>query len=183
MRDARHDERSNEDRAERRESVQKIMRRSKAPTAGDRLPAQEQAQEHQYRGNPAACREQVDQARSKPQRTGRAFTGGGVAVPCQRSKCAARQHCQPRKGGLHLSAAALPSEHDERGKHEPQLKTAKRLAEVLGIPPAFLYTEDDLLAALLLRWNELSLRQKKDLLKQVEGVELSKSKRGRLPGK
>ena len=71
----------------------------------------------------------------------------------------------------------------ERGKHEPQLKTAKRLAEVLGIPPAFLYTEDDLLAALLLRWNELSLRQKKDLLKQVEGVELSKSKRGRLPGK
>jgi len=57
------------------------------------------------------------------------------------------------------------------------------LAEVLGIPPAFLYTEDDLLAALLLRWNELSLRQKKDLLKQVEGVELSKSKRGRLPGK
>ena len=71
----------------------------------------------------------------------------------------------------------------ERGKHEPQLKTAKRLAEVLGIPPAFLYTEDDLLASLLLRWNELSLRQKKDLLKQVEGVELSKSKRGRLPGK
>ena len=71
----------------------------------------------------------------------------------------------------------------ERGKHEPQLKTAKRLAEVLGIPPAFLYTEDNLLAALLLRWNELSLRQKKDLLKQVEGVELSKSKRGRLPGK
>lgn len=71
----------------------------------------------------------------------------------------------------------------ERGKHEPQLKTAKRLAEVLGIPPAFLYTEDNLLAALLLRWNELSLRQKKDLLKQVEGVELSKSKRGRLAGK
>ena len=54
---------------------------------------------------------------------------------------------------------------------------------MLGIPPAFLYTEDDLLAALLLRWNELSLRQKKDLLNQVEGVELSKSKRGRLPGK
>lgn len=71
----------------------------------------------------------------------------------------------------------------ERGKHEPQLKTAKRLAEVLGIPPAFLYTEDDLLAALLLHWNELSLRQKKDLLKQVEGAELSRSKRGRLPGK
>lgn len=56
----------------------------------------------------------------------------------------------------------------ERGKHEPQLKTAKRLAEVLGIPPAFLYTDDDVLAELLLRWNDLTLRQKKDLLKQAE---------------
>lgn len=67
----------------------------------------------------------------------------------------------------------------ERGKHEPQLKTAKRLAEVLGIPPAFLYTEDELLAALLLRWNDLSLRQKKDLLKQVDLADVTKSKRVR----
>ena len=58
----------------------------------------------------------------------------------------------------------------ERGKHEPQLKTAKRLAEVLGIPPAFLYTDDEVLAELLLRWNGLTLRQKKDLLKQAESV-------------
>ena len=56
----------------------------------------------------------------------------------------------------------------ERGKHEPQLKTAKRLAEVLGIPPAFLYTEDELLAELLLQWSDLTIRQKKDLLKQIE---------------
>ncbi|WP_396614782.1 helix-turn-helix domain-containing protein [Lysobacter soli] len=56
----------------------------------------------------------------------------------------------------------------ERGKHEPQIKTAKQLAEVLGIPAAFLYTEDDLLAQLLLQWNELSIRQKKDLLKSIE---------------
>lgn len=58
----------------------------------------------------------------------------------------------------------------ERGKHEPQLATAKRLAETLGIPPAFLYTEDELLAKLLLRWNELSQAQKRDLVKQVEGA-------------
>ena len=58
----------------------------------------------------------------------------------------------------------------ERGKHEPQLKTAKRLAEVLGIPPAFLYTDVEVLAELLLRWNGLTLRQKKDLLKQAESV-------------
>jgi transcriptional regulator with XRE-family HTH domain len=63
----------------------------------------------------------------------------------------------------------------ERGKHEPQLKTAKRLAEVLGIPPAFLYTEDEVLAALLLRWNDLTPRQKKDLLKQAETAPVKRS--------
>lgn len=53
----------------------------------------------------------------------------------------------------------------EKGKHEPQLATAKRLAKVLGIPPAFLYTEDELLAKLLLRWGELSLADRKALVK------------------
>ena len=49
---------------------------------------------------------------------------------------------------------------------------------MLGIPPAFLYTDDDLLAELLLQWNDLSLRQKKDLLKQVEAT---KAPRGKSP--
>jgi transcriptional regulator with XRE-family HTH domain len=70
--------------------------------------------------------------------------------------------------GLDPSVASPRINQYERGKHEPQLKTAKRLAEVLGIPPAFLYTEDELLAELLLQWNDLTLRQKKDLLKQIE---------------
>lgn len=70
--------------------------------------------------------------------------------------------------GLDPSVASPRINQYERGKHEPQLKTAKRLAEVLGIPPAFLYTEDELLAELLLQWNDLTIRQKKDLLKQIE---------------
>ena len=71
--------------------------------------------------------------------------------------------------GMDPAVASPRINQYERGRHEPQLKTAKRLADVLGIPPAFLYTEDDLLAELLLRWNDLSLRQKKELLKQVRG--------------
>ena len=116
-------------------------------------------------------------------------SAAGPALPAQDRRWPGRvpDAAPASSGALHPGPAFLrtgqASPEYERGKHEPQLKTAKRLAEVLGIPPAFLYTEDDLLAALLLRWNELSLRQKKDLLKQVEGVELSKSKRGRLPGK
>ncbi|ASK98771.1 transcriptional regulator [Xanthomonas citri pv. vignicola] len=56
----------------------------------------------------------------------------------------------------------------DRGRIGAGLKTAKQSAEVLGIPAAFLYTEDELLAQLLLQWNDLSVRQKKDLLKGLE---------------
>jgi len=43
----------------------------------------------------------------------------------------------------------------------------------VGIQPAFLYAKDDLLAKWLLHWNRLSLWQKPDLLKQVEGAKIS----------
>lgn len=79
--------------------------------------------------------------------------------------------------GMDPAVASPRINQYERGKHEPQLKTAKRLAEVLGIPPAFLYTEDELLAMLLLQWNDLTLRQKKDLLKQVEDRKVPRTKR------
>ena len=70
--------------------------------------------------------------------------------------------------GLDPAVASPRINQYERGKHEPQLKTAKQLAEALGIPAAFLYTEDELLAQLLLQWNGLSLRQRKDILKSLE---------------
>ena len=79
--------------------------------------------------------------------------------------------------GLDPSVASPRINQYERGKHEPQLRTAKRLAEVLGIPAAFLYTEDDLLAEVLLRWNDLTDGQKKDVLRQVEGATASSSMR------
>ena len=81
--------------------------------------------------------------------------------------------------GLDPAVASPTINQYERGKHEPQLKRAKRLAEVLGIPPAFLYTEDDLLAELLLQWNGLSLRKKKELLKLVEAAKAPRAKRSR----
>lgn len=72
------------------------------------------------------------------------------------------------KAGLDLAVASPRINQYERGKHEPKLATAKRLAEVLRVPPAFLYTEDEILAKLLLRWNELTLAERKALLKQAE---------------
>ena len=81
------------------------------------------------------------------------------------------------RAGLDPAVASPRINQYERGKHEPQLKTAKRLAEVLGIPPAFLYTDDDVLAELLLRWNDLTLRQKKDMLKLAETASPAKRSR------
>ncbi|MCR6627671.1 helix-turn-helix domain-containing protein [Pseudoxanthomonas mexicana] len=81
--------------------------------------------------------------------------------------------------GFDPSVASPRINQYERGRHEPQLKTAKQLAEVLGVPPAFLYTDDQLLAELLLRWNDLSLKAKKHLLKEVEVETSSKKRAGR----
>lgn len=56
----------------------------------------------------------------------------------------------------------------EKGVHEPQYATAKRLAKVLGIPAAFLYCEDEQLAKLLLLWSKMSAGERKKLVKQAE---------------
>lgn len=56
----------------------------------------------------------------------------------------------------------------ERGVHEPRAEMAKKLAEALSVPAAFLYTEDEMLAKLFLRWSDLSKTQKRDLVNQVE---------------
>lgn len=70
--------------------------------------------------------------------------------------------------GLDAAVASPRINQYERGKHEPQLKTAKRLAEALGVPAAFLYTDDDLLAELLLQWPDLSETSKRKLIKQLD---------------
>ena len=70
--------------------------------------------------------------------------------------------------GMEPEVASPRINQYERGKHEPSLETAKTLADALKIPPAFLYTDDELLARLLLQWNSLTVRQRKALVEQVE---------------
>jgi len=69
------------------------------------------------------------------------------------------------RAGMEPSVASPRVNQYEQGKHEPRPPVVKKLAEALGIPPAFLYTEDELLAKLLLRWGDLSLARKRQLLK------------------
>lgn len=70
--------------------------------------------------------------------------------------------------GMEPEVASPRVNQYERGVHEPRADMAKKLAEALNVPAAFLYTEDEMLAKLLLRWNDLSKAQKRDLVKQVE---------------
>ncbi len=71
--------------------------------------------------------------------------------------------------GMDPAVASPRINQYERGKHEPQLKTAKQLAEALGIPAAFLYTEDELLAQLLLQWNGLLASPEKGHTEEPRG--------------
>jgi transcriptional regulator with XRE-family HTH domain len=72
--------------------------------------------------------------------------------------------------GLEPEVASPRINQYERSVHEPRSETARRLAEALGIPPAFLYTEDETLAKLLLAWIDLKPGQRRDLLKQAQAA-------------
>ena len=79
------------------------------------------------------------------------------------------------RAGLEPSVASPRVNQYEQGKHEPRPAAVKKLAEALGVPPAFLYTDDELLAKLLLQWGQLSLARKKQLLKLATAPTKAKS--------
>ena len=52
--------------------------------------------------------------------------------------------------GIEESSSRARISRYELGVHEPPVATARRIAEALGVPLAYLYCEDDAIAALLL---------------------------------
>lgn len=52
----------------------------------------------------------------------------------------------------------------ERGKHTPDFTMAQRLAKVLQIPVAYLYSDDDQLAGVIARYGALAEDRRRDLL-------------------
>ncbi len=66
--------------------------------------------------------------------------------------------------GIDEASASARVNQYERGKHWPDFGTAKRLAAVLRVPPAYFYAEDDALAELVLRYFSLNGKRKKELL-------------------
>jgi len=56
----------------------------------------------------------------------------------------------------------------ETGKHAPDFAMAKKMADALGVPVAFLYCDDDDLGGLILVASRLDKKLMDDLLKEIK---------------
>ena len=97
------------------------------------------------------------------------MAGSGVSVIAKRLR-EARERAELSQKALGIAAgidefsASARLNQYERGKHVPDILTIKNLANVLGVPVAYFYTEDDDLASMLItlsrvpktKWDRLS---------------------------
>jgi transcriptional regulator with XRE-family HTH domain len=65
--------------------------------------------------------------------------------------------------GLDETTASARISRYETGVHEPPFDTAKKIAEILKIPTAYFYCDDDELAAMILVWRHLPKSERKRL--------------------
>lgn len=73
-----------------------------------------------------------------------------------------------RRAGLAPEVASPRVNQYEKGKHMPDSSTVRQLAEVLGVPVAYLFAEDEDLAKLILLWSDLSSTEKRELLEKLK---------------
>ena len=70
--------------------------------------------------------------------------------------------------GLDEECSSARISRYESGKHQPPLKTVQLLAQKLGVPTAYLFCEDDLLAEAILKLARLS---KAKLTQQIKFID------------
>jgi transcriptional regulator with XRE-family HTH domain len=67
--------------------------------------------------------------------------------------------------GIDEATASARMNQYERGKHEPDWLTVQNLARALDVPVAFLYTDDDALAEMLLLYHTSPLEAREEAIK------------------
>ncbi|MGN2242448.1 helix-turn-helix domain-containing protein [Frateuria sp. GZRR33] len=85
----------------------------------------------------------------------------------------ARQLSQKELGihaGLDPFVASTRINRYELGVHQPDLASIERLARALRVPTAYLFTDDDRLARLILAFERLLPVEKDRLLKSIENA-------------
>ncbi len=74
------------------------------------------------------------------------------------------------EAGLDEFVASTRVNRYERGVHEPDPVIAARLANALGVPRAYFYADDPVLARLILAFAALSKRKQAQMLKTLEAT-------------
>jgi len=69
--------------------------------------------------------------------------------------------------GLDEEVASARMSRYESGRHEPPIKTARAIAEALGVPLGYLYCDDDRLAEIILAVSELPSEDQEHLLQSI----------------
>jgi len=78
------------------------------------------------------------------------------------------------KIGLDESTSSARISRYETGVHLPPYDIARKLAETLDVPVAYLYCDDEQLADLLLRLSKLNRSKYPDLCALIDSAEVSK---------
>ena len=69
--------------------------------------------------------------------------------------------------GMEQSSASARMNQYEKGKHAPDYQTMQRIATELGLPVAYFYCDDELLAELICAISMLKKEEQTLLLKQI----------------
>lgn len=70
--------------------------------------------------------------------------------------------------GIDTSSASARMNQYERGKHMPDFLMISKIAQVLDVPTAYFYIEDDHLAQLIQAYHRLTPPQKQQLLEFIQ---------------
>lgn len=73
--------------------------------------------------------------------------------------------------GIDESSASARMNQYERGKHVPDFLVASKIAEVLELPTAYFYVEDEILAEILRRSYSLDVEKQNRLLSFIQDLE------------
>ncbi len=76
--------------------------------------------------------------------------------------------------GIDEASASARMNQYERGKHIPDFLMASKIAQVLDLPTAYFYTEDDQLAEMIQQFHLLNSEQKQkvlDFIQQLSALE------------
>ncbi|GGX46239.1 hypothetical protein GCM10007392_11630 [Saccharospirillum salsuginis] len=77
------------------------------------------------------------------------------------------------EAGFDPSSASPRMNQYEKGKHHPDATTVAKLCEVLGVPVAYLYCDDDDLARVIANFSKVGEKDRKRILAIVDTVKQS----------